>query len=221
MKCHVLIPVGPGHDELVARAVESVRIATENNQGPFDEIRIRMLNDTEGELGRSAARNEMVGSSDADWVFFLDADDLMHPDAFLNFGCIDVDTIAAWGEILEYTEGVVSPRYQVPRIDSYEALIGYDAYLTLQMGHFVRRDVAARYPFNAEMDVGEDWDYYLRLWSDKRLRCQKLDLPFMINCRGNHSTGPRSATGVDWRNVVDPMLEKARAELEPKIQVAS
>ena len=212
MKCHVLMPVGPGHEDVHQRALESVRIACEYSIGEFSDVRVRMADDTAGEMGRSAARNTLVAASDADWLFFLDADDLMHPKCFENV----VENLslheAIWGQIMEYSEGVMYPRYQVPYLDSYESLIQTDAYLTLQMGHFVRRNVALDYPFDEDMNAGEDWDYYLRVW--QAASCVKVDRPFMINVRGEHSVGPRAASGAQWRAVVDPMLERARQELE-------
>jgi FkbM family methyltransferase len=69
------------------------------------------------------------------------------------------------------------------------------------MGHFVRQEVAARYPFDTQMDTGEDFDYYLRLW--KNQRCIKIDIPLFLNVRGQHSSGPRSAHGGDWRAAIN------------------
>ena len=150
----------------------------------------------------------------------------MHPYAFSNIDrqMIQRDErfvrddlhVAVWGTIWEMRDGVMRERYQVPRIDSYENLITFDPYLTLQISHFVRRQVAVEYPFNEEMNTGEDWDYYLRIWRNER--CLKCSRAFHINVRGQQSVGPRAATGKDWRAVVDKMLEDARAE--PKIQVA-
>jgi len=182
--------------------VESVRIAT-LDKGPFSKVNIRIVDDTKGEMGRSAARNKGVSQSDADWIFFLDADDLMHPDCFRNF----VDGYdAVFGKIVEYANGCIVERYQVPYIKTYEELIAFDPYKTLQMGHYVRRE--AFIPFDEAMDIGEDWDYYLKLW--KEHHCLKIDKPLMINVRGNHSTGPRSGTGRDWGHVVRSMIEEAR-----------
>jgi hypothetical protein len=78
------------------------------------------------------------------------------------------------------------------------------------MGHFVKREVAIKLPFNEEMNTGEDWDYYLRLWRDHD--CIKIREPLMLNRRGMHSTGPRSATGRDWTIAVNKMIEEARNE---------
>ena len=203
MNCDIIIPIGPGHEETYHRAVESVRIAT-LNKGPFNKVNVRLVDDTAGEMGRSRARNEGVERSDSEWMFFLDADDLMHPECFTNFPTAEYD--AVFGKIMEYAHGCIVERYQVPLITSYRELIAFDPYQTLQMGHFVRRDVFV--PFDEEMNCGEDWKYYLDLW--KNHNCIKVPHPFMINIRGEHSVGPKSATGVEWSSVVREMVEEAR-----------
>jgi glycosyltransferase involved in cell wall biosynthesis len=199
----VIIPVGPGHADLFNRAVESVSIAS-NFSGV--EARIIRVADTDGLLGRSLARNHGVQRAEAEWLFFLDADDLMHPRALT----VDLNTgrDAVFGAICELVGGNVVERYQVPAIDTYEQLIAHDPFITIQMGHFVKREAALQLPFNLDMDCGEDWEYYLKLWQG--YACEKIDKPLMINCRGQHSTGPRSATGADWSRVVGEMITKAR-----------
>jgi hypothetical protein len=208
MKLDILIPVGPGHEELYKRAVDSVRMATVN-KGPFDVVSIRAGDDTEGKNGRSKTRNDLAKESDADWLFLLDADDLLHPEAFLafaNYPYLD----AMFGTICEMQEGCVRERYQVPEIHDYQTLLAFDPYLTLQMGHFVRREVFEKLKFNEDMDVGEDWDYYLRLW--KNFKCEKVKHPLMVNVRGAHSTGPRAASGQQWTQIVSGLIEEARSE---------
>jgi len=210
MKCDVIIPVGPGHEGVKDRAAASVSIACSQGVGPFDDVRIKMVDDMEGQMGRSGARNLAVNDSDAGWLFFLDADDLMHPDAFSCLNNVsDFDELyGLWGQIIEYHDGCYLERYQVPVIEGYHELLKHDVYLTLQMGHFVQREAALSTPFDEGMDTGEDWDYYLRLW--REYRCAKRRGAYMVNCRAQHSVGPRSATGSDWREAVSGLIENAR-----------
>lgn len=177
-------------------------------KGKFQHIDLCIINDKEGKLGRSNARNVAL-EKEADWVFFLDADDLMHPLAFETMSDY-MDYDAVWGNIYEYSNGVCVWRYQVPEIRTYRELISFDPYTTLQMGHFIRKDKLV--PFNNEMDCGEDWDYYIRIW--KNNKCIKIREPLFINRRGIHSTGPRSATGREWSETVHNILEKERSVYE-------
>jgi len=211
MNLQVITPVGPGHEHLKDRALESVRVAIEYDKGPFEDVRVLAIDDTAGEMGRSAARNEAVKAATAEWLFFLDADDLMHPKALYYFGHEGKDYQAVWGTIIEMRSGVYHERYQVPEIYSMAQLLSHDPYITLQMGHFVKREVALATPFNEKMDTGEDWDYYLRVWEN--YYATKIECPFMINVRGQHSTGPRSADGAQWRQAVTGVMENARQSI--------
>ncbi|CDF83005.1 hypothetical protein PKB_1647 [Pseudomonas knackmussii B13] len=206
MKCCVIIPVGPGHLELAQRAAASVERAKAQGTGAFDDIEILIQDDSQG-LGRSRARNLAVaaaGEKGADWLFFLDADDLMVESAFLEVADLLQEQDGIWGAIyvadLQSQQAQRRPQ-QISPLTTLEQLLLNDPYLTLQMGHFVRQEVAAAYPFDTEMDTGEDFDYYLRVWKENR--CIKIDRPLFLNVRGQHSTGPRSATGTDWRNAIN------------------
>lgn len=206
----VIIPVGPGHEDMMHHAMESVRVATAARH-PFEQVRLRVVNDSQGLAGRSAARNQGVAQSQAEWLFFLDADDAMHPEALKSVEPYLATCDAIWGAIWEFDGNLAHWRYQVPRIETLETLVAYDPYMTLQMGHFVRREVAVENPFDEERDTGEDWDYYLRLW--RRYRCIKQEAPFLLNFRGRHAKGARAATGRDWGEVVRPMVEAERKRL--------
>ena len=191
-------------------AMESVRVATAMRH-PFEQVKLRVVDDREGLAGRSAARNHGILESQADWLFFLDADDAMHPEALSVVEPYLATHDAVWGAIWEFDGNTAHWRYQVPRIETLETLVAYDPYMTLQMGHFVRRSVATDTLFNEDMDTGEDWDYYLRLW--RQYRCIKQDKPLLLNYRGQHATGARAATGRDWGDIVRPMVEAERKRL--------
>ena len=214
MRCDVIIPVGPGHERLVDRACESVRIACVTSQGPFDMINVRRVDDTKGELGRSAARNLAVRSTpEADWVFFLDADDVMAPGAFRLMDREDpypLNNDAVFGSIWELrADNTIAQRWQAP-VQVYEDLLANNPTMSLQMGHFVRREVALDVPFDESMNTGEDFDYYLRLWRGHD--CVKLDAPLFFNDRSQHSKGPRSATGAEWSLAVAELIAQARQD---------
>ena len=205
MKCCVVIPVGPGHQEICKRAIQSVEQAISNGLGPFEEVVMHIQDDTLGQ-GRSRARNlavQAVAERNVEWIFFLDADDLMAPDAFTHIEGLTDEHDGIWGAITtaEPISGETTRREsEISPIDSFEQILLNHPYNTLQFGHFVRTDVAANEPFDTEMDCGEDVDYYLRVWS--RYRCTKLRAPLFYNVRGQHSTGPRAATGQQWNEAV-------------------
>ncbi len=210
LRCAVITPVGPGHELLAEDSMESVADAYTKDAGPFSDIDIIRVDDTRGRLGRSEARNRGASEAQrrgADWIFFLDADDLMHPAAFAAMRARHRDLDAVWGLICELTpdeEGYVEREGQIRDIGRFEELLVNDPFLTLQMGHFVRTAAAVSNPFDTALDCGEDFDYYFRIWD--RFRCRKVPVPLFLNRRGMRSAGPRGATDRQWRVSVERMI---------------
>lgn len=189
-----------------------------HSKGPFSEIVLHPVWDLEGKLGRSHARNlgikEMVDQG-IDWIFFLDADDIMDRDCFKNVADLLGRYDAVWGLISEAPANAPrSHQLRKNQLESTESLLdilNIPPFLTLQMGHFVRAELAQKIGFDVTMDTGEDFKYYLQLWSS--YRCAKVPRRFFINCRGNHSTGPRSATGLQWSKTVTQIIKQAKIAL--------
>lgn len=198
----VIIPVGPGHERIVNEAIDSVYKASKK-KGKFKNPIVCTIDDTQGKLGRSKARNQGVLRSKTDWVFFLDSDDLMHPKA-LKYASDYLDYDGIWGEIYSSeNNGMPMKRYGQVYPKNLNELRFYDPTLTIQMGHFIKRDIALENPFNEDMDCAEDFDYYLRVWKHN---CIKINKPLFYNRRGYHSQGPRSATGREWSEKVKELM---------------
>jgi FkbM family methyltransferase len=216
MKCAVITPVGPGHERLFQQSSQSVSAAIQHSQGPFSEISTIAINDTSGAIGRSAARNEAVRRAKAaniEWLFFLDADDLLFVNAFDLIKQYVNQYDAIWGAIVELLPNSNQVSLRIPQIltlSNIKELLLFDPYITLQMGHFIRTEVAAENPFNESMNTGEDFDYYLRVWSN--FKCLKIGNPFFLNRRGLHSTGPKSADGKQWREAVEARIAAYKSQ---------
>lgn len=203
--CAVVTPVGPGHEALFEECQDSVSASFQRSTSLFSDVFMVAVDDSKGIYGRSRARNLGVREAlerRADWVFFLDADDIMAPLSFEAASPYLLKYDAVWGRIYSFSQGSApEPRPgQLSGINSVVDILTTDPFLTLQMGHFVRTRIAFRTPFDTNLDAGEDFDYYLRVWSEHH--CIKIPAPLFYNRRGRHSTGPRSATGLDWRNMV-------------------
>ncbi|MCR8550572.1 FkbM family methyltransferase [Salipiger sp. P9] len=220
MICAIITPIGPGHEALFQQVcAPSVAQAEAWNKGPFAEIRHYAMDDTQGRHGRSARRNEALQRALAegvDWVFFLDADDLLTPNAFEAFGRViaeEPDLEAVWGLICTLDAGG-EPQLregQPERIDTRAAFLAVQPYNAVQIGGFFRTELAARIGFDAAMDTGEDYKFYCQLWAGAR--CAKRPEIFFVNQRGQHSTGPRSATGADWARSVAEQWKAQLAQL--------
>lgn len=227
MKCLIITPVGPGHGELVETCRQSVRQAVATSTGPFSDILHFVIDDTKGLAGRSAARNHGIVKAlelDADWMFFLDADDLMAEVAFAAVAPYVTSHDAVWGQICELLPGSPAPQLrpdQVVAISSFNMVLEHDPFFTLQIGHFVRTRLAAQFGFDPTMDCGEDVKFYCEEWS--RGRCIKVPEVFFINRRGLASVGPRSADGQQWWRRAEAVLAGYRRRysvLAPSLPIA-
>ena len=228
LKVGIITPVGPGHEVAYASCLNSIVTAWQHDQGLFSEFEIIMMLDLEGDFGRSQRRNDGIDeaiSKNCDWLFFIDADDLMMPDAFKNAAQYVNDYDAIFGNICEMPFGqpelAVLREGQLTTTEDFNDILLNDPYLTLKMGHFVKTKCAAEIKFDVDMNTGEDFKYYLEL-------CQKykfIKAPeiLFINQRGNHSSGPRSANGGDWRASVESQISKIifKVKMDVKVELTS
>ncbi|MDB5808189.1 MAG: FkbM family methyltransferase [Betaproteobacteria bacterium] len=203
LKCAAVTPVGPGHVERARECKSSIEAAWCESRGPFSELEFYFVDDSAGKLGRSKARNDgtqQAQQAGADWIFFLDADDLMTPRAFSIFEEHADQFDAVWGLMAIKSPDEREHHIRFPQamtLRSLDELLLFDPFMTLYMGHFVRTSAALTLPFDEAMDAGEDFDYYLKAWKD--YRCIKLPEVLSVNRADRHSTGPRAATSDQWR----------------------
>lgn len=226
MKCAVITPIGPGHMELYDEScTPSINAAIAYSTGPFDEVIPIAIDDTEGSNGRSKSRNialDKAAEMDIDWVFFLDADDLMAPNAFEAFGRVIKDfseVEAVWGQIvvLDDNEQPQLRENQREWIVNRSELLGVHPYHSLQMGFFGRTELVRSFGFDVDMDAGEDFKLYFQLW--RSAHCTKVPEIFFINRQGMHSEGPRSASGRDWVNAVTNLWANEVSDTRVKTHV--
>ncbi len=222
LRCCIVTPIGPGHQQRYLECKASVQTAFRTDPGPFVELSFAAMDDPEGLQGRSLRRNDgirLAVEQGADWIFFLDADDIMTPTAFARFKDFHQHYDAIWGGILEVLPGSQQPQLRSQQVAPITSLIGIldnDPTLTLQMGHFIRTKAARNILFDTDMDAGEDFKFYLQAWRD--YRCIKQQAPFFINRRGIHSTGPRAADGLAWTEAVAAELVDFRIQNAERIE---
>lgn len=219
MKIAVITPVGPGHAKAYADCLDSITSAWQYSCGKFSKLEIIMMPDLEGKYGRSSRRNSGIDDAiekKCDWIFFLDADDLMAQTAFEDVSNYLEDYDAIFGLICEKQSGVneeIKIRFpQKSGFSNYLELLVNDPFMTLQMGHFVKSECANKIKFDSSMDTGEDFKYYLEL-CDKH-KFIKIEKILFINQRGNHSVGPKSANGIEWRQSVETQICSKIEELK-------
>lgn len=211
MKCAVITPFGPGHEQLVQECKVSLKRAMAHSMGPFSDVVHIVVDDSAGRIGRSSARNKAVSDAaacGADWLFMIDADDLAMENVFDTVSAYVDDYDALWGQICtgDFSGSYEVRAPQVQSIGSVLEVMALEPTQTLQMGHFVRTSLALQHPFDTERDFGEDFDYYLHLWS--RYRCVKISQPLFLNRIGQSASGPRSGDGFQWRPQVHKVISQ-------------
>ncbi len=170
----VVVPVGPGHERAVIKALDSVvaqscvdwEIVVANDTGeplalpgfPFARII------DSGARGASAARNAGAAAARGQFLVFLDADDWLHP-RFLEW-CLDVHQQGAKGAReyvytdLKLVEGQAAEVYRLPDLDGTENLIKSVNAITTLLPRAAFEEVGG---FDERMAGWEDWDFYLAL----------------------------------------------------------
>ena len=195
----VIIPVGPGHDRVVKRAVASVEYAWSYDHGPFDEHRVLVIDDAEAKMGRSKARNFGMDSTPKDWHFLLDADDQMVENAFT---LVDLCADATFGAVCLDGAVLRTNRYPLSKFQ----LIRLGAKGTLSMGCFLRVGLGMR--FDEEMDIAEDFDFYCRLACRERSFIKVEEPLVSIGYRTPSAGGPRSSAGCDWTEACQAVVDR-------------
>jgi hypothetical protein len=202
MKLVVITPVGPGHEKIVQRAIESVKVARRFvNPGTYERVHHEVVYDTQGEMGRCKARNIGIDAHpDADWYFFLDADDYMR-----NYALTRCDhTFAATFGAVSLCGKVTSSNL---RRCGWAEIAKYGALGTLSMGFFCRGDVARELKFREDMDAGEDFEFYLRLPGFRKVKDPLVD----IGRDTPSAVGPRGYTSLDWIGTCNKIIAEAIA----------
>jgi len=205
----VITPVGPGHEDVWCKAWASVDEAVKERP----DIGWGMFTEADSGEGRSAVRNRLVERArgrGAEWLFFLDADDEMLPEAVSVWRRHAALYDAIWGSIKTNTEGVRDGQ-EYPM--TYGRIVHGHPARTINIGFFIKADKMVE--FDEGMDCGEDYKAYLELWHpDSGVKCYKSNTPIYLNNRGNHSTGPRAKTGRDWRLAVERLQREAAQEMK-------
>lgn len=196
MRLVVITPVGPGHEEYAKECIQSVKLEIERVRNEtFVSIKHVIIDDTEGKLGRSKARN--IGmESPSDWYFFVDADDRVAVGAF---GRCDFAAPATFGAIQkiggEYAFNVHPCGWREV------ALFG--CYGTLSMGLFLNGKLGIK--FNEELDAGEDYEFYMRLPSFSKVHDPLVEIGY----NRNSAVGPRGYKRIDWIETCNAQIVKA------------
>jgi len=122
-------------------------------------------------LERSASRNTGLSKATADYVTFLDSDDLMYPRNLREAGDFVLETGAFFFhnlyEMVDET-GKRLRRGPAPRLNNQSRAFAIGNFLAC-IGTFIHRDIYSEYRFDTLLTASEDWDFWLRIGADHRI----------------------------------------------------
>jgi len=127
----------------------------------------------EENLERAASRNTGMTNATADYVTFLDSDDLMYPRNLLEAGDFVLETGALFFHNLYEMVDEAGRRLKsgpAPRLSSQIRALAVGNFLAC-IGTFIHRDIYTEYRFDAKrlLAGSEDWDFWLRVGADHPL----------------------------------------------------
>ena len=206
----VVIPVGPGHEHLVDAAIESVYEA--GRPCRFSEWEAFTIDDPKGALGRSRARNvaaEAALREGCDWLFFLDADDTMVPEAGMRLeAALDArpGLQAVWGRILhevglfDSTKTLIATEQHSPHndrtpLETWEELVSFDdPFGSFNVGCAIRCDLWREIGgFLEDWDIAEDHEFaYLAAATGEWIKLH--DPLILVGAHRESAGGPRGGS---------------------------
>ena len=226
----VIVPVGPGHERLVQRAVDSVEAQTwrgwevivVNDTGkplpPILPCWVRVV-DTPGGVGPGAARNLGARRARARLLLWLDADDFLQPDALRTFwetalreGTGTVYYSDFWEDPGQAGEWRV---YETPDWDP-QLLISDGMISAVTM--LVPREVHERIGgFDPQLEGWEDWAYQIAL-ADANVCSRRIAAPLFSYSK--HTGRRREENLAAFEALKEQILERWGAYWKGEKQMA-
>ena len=181
LTCAVITPMGPDQQDRIQECRQSVFRACKNNRGVFSEVKHIFVRGEANALDRSRAFNTGITKSlelKSDWLCFLEANDLLLPNAFELVAPYIDRYEAIWGQIYTF-EDSDETAWKLPLklecTDDIRDIMLIHPSLTLCMGHFLKRKIAIRHPFREPLDEGQEVSHFLEVWANHD--CVKIPGP--------------------------------------------
>ncbi|WP_339909840.1 hypothetical protein [Symmachiella dynata] len=184
--------VASGQEAAYIQCTESIKRAYQTNNGGFANLIALRIDDHNGTMSVSQARNLAVGaaaSRGADWVLCIDANDLLAANALGDIKPFLDEYDGIWGQLYTFQEGSSEAIKREPQIDqteSFTELLNYRPEASLQSGHMLRTSVAQQFLHDESLSEGHEFDQFLRVW--EQARCVKIPHPISLHrIDGNES----------------------------------
>lgn len=209
MRLAVIIPVGPGHEKAACAAQASVGAAWVNRNPAWSFVRVAVVDDREGQKGRSAARNEGISACrESDWIFLLDADDLMMPETLMIPMPQGKDALFGPAHALywpKHRERKPAKHLTTEPPRTWGELMRQGPVQSYMMGNFYRAEALRNHLFREDLDHGEDWEHHLSFIAKHDWAV--ADVPLALADNTTPSAGGPRGGAVDWGKASDPFFK--------------
>lgn len=203
MICAAIIPVGPGHERLAKEAAHSLELAWAMRVCGWDTLIVEMVDDTKGEKGRSAARNEgILAHPEADWYFLLDADDRAGMHTFNCFTPDKMEMHAVYGWPSFASSSGNRRVKDGPR--TWQGILAAGPLDTITMGAFFKGESLRNHLFREDLDCAEDWELFLSFGAKHPMGVVKTTLCW-VGYDKPSAGGPRGGER-GWAAAADPFF---------------
>lgn len=169
MRLGIVSPVGPGHNHIAKRCAKSIEYAKVVGTGPFTDVEVFFVDDTQAKWGRAAARNYgIMRARDTDWIYFVDSDDMMNSTAMETFGEVlkrrpAVQAVWGQGNVMFYGRRIECTS-EIKSM-TWTDVIRFQNLGTFGMGMFVRTDAARKLRFDESIAHCEGFEFCVSLLS--------------------------------------------------------
>lgn len=220
----VITPYIEPHERMLERCRKTVDAAWEYSQGPFSSMNHACIVDA-NQKGPGWGRNQAIEDNpDADWYFYVDADDMMKEFAFEALAWAKDEVDVYWGvtehraKIDDGTAMSIRPRALRNTSFSEFASFGFDGGGGYGVGHFVRGDLQRRFKWFLNA-VYEDIEMFLCLMAHGSFT--RLPFPLVtIDKRVRSSSTPdkRAVHRKDvWPSIQNFWRRNGRRPLSPDL----
>jgi len=179
--------------------------------------------------GRSAARNKGIEKSLGEYLFFLDDDDLMHPEFIDNFiNCSPKEEVLVFKYEMLYLNGTNRKTYIPGAADTFFKKYILDSY-ALSAFVFSRKALGKK-RFTPNAFIGEDFNFIFNLLNSYKVRCIEA-FSVLVQMHDSQTTVKKYGVNKDKvytqlkKNILDPLKKQnsnlpiSAAELSRFIQM--
>lgn len=215
MKCGIITSVGPLDERAHQISAASIANAIASSMGPFTSVLTIPVRNLERERSWSDVFNrgvEQAVDSDCEWIFYLDAGDLLFVDAFKSITDLTSGHDAIWGLICEAPDASLQQAklhdHQTGQFTSIHDVLNSDPGAALASGFFMRTRLAIENKTKETSGPANEFLFFLNCW--EKHRCIKGNFILSIELTGHKRITENSVNSPAWRAAAKTHIKATR-----------